>query len=184
MTTDIKTPYAGFAYLDHQVDGIKWMIEREKADAKWCKGGILGDDMGLGKTWQTIGLLVNAPVDCTLIVAPPVLIGQWLSALKQSMLNVSVLIGGKWVGDMKGGVYLCSYGGVKGHNSMLVAKSFDRVILDEGQYIRNGKNTARFKSVMKVGGKRRWILSGTPVQNKVSDFKNLARWLQCDESLL
>jgi SNF2 family DNA or RNA helicase len=184
MTTDIKTPYTGFTYLDHQVDGIKWMIQREVEDAKWCRGGILGDDMGLGKTWQTIGLLVNSPVDFTLIVAPPVLIGQWCSALKQSKLNFSALIGGKWVGDMKAGVYVCSYGGVKSHNPMLAAKSFDRVILDEGQYIRNGKNTARFKSVMKVGGKRRWILSGTPVQNKVSDFKNLARWLQCDESLL
>lgn len=184
MTTDIKTPYVGFAYLDHQIDGVKWMIQREAADAKWCRGGILGDDMGLGKTWQTIGLLINAPVDVTLIVAPPVLIGQWLSALKQSKLNVSALIGGKWVGDMKAGVFLCSYGGVKSHNSMLVAQRFDRVILDEGQYIRNGKNTARFRDVSKVGGVRRWILSGTPVQNKISDFNNLARWLQCDDVLL
>lgn len=184
MTAEIKTPYEGFTYLDHQVDGIKWMIEREAAGAKWCKGGILGDDMGLGKTWQTIGLIVNAPVDYTLIVAPPVLIGQWQTALKQSKLNVTVLSGGKWVGDMKAGVYLCSYGGVKSHNPMLVARNFDRVILDEGQYIRNGKNTARFRDVMKVGGIRRWILSGTPVQNRVSDFKNLARWLQCDDSLL
>jgi SNF2 family DNA or RNA helicase len=144
----------------------------------------LGDDMGLGKTWQTIGLLVNSPVDFTLIVTPPVLIAQWVSALNKSNLNVSALIGGKWVGDMKAGVFLCSYGGVKSHNSMLMAQNFDRVILDEGQYIRNGKNTARFRDVSNVGGVRRWILSGTPVQNKISDFKNLARWLQCDESLL
>ena len=183
MTTDIKTPYTGFTYLDHQVDGVKWMIEREKEGVEWCRGGILGDDMGLGKTWQCIGLLINAPVPLSLIVAPPVLIGQWLAALKQSKLNVSALIGGKWVGNMKDGVFLCSYGGVKGHNSMLAAQNFDRVILDEGQYIRNGKKTMRFNSVMKVGGVRRWILSGTPVQNNISDFENLARWLQCDESL-
>ena len=184
MTAAIIAPYAGFKYLEHQVEGVQWMMEREVEGSPWCRGGILGDDMGLGKTWQTIGLLVNAPVAQTLIVAPPVLIGQWASALAQSNITCCTLRGGKWIGTMTERVFLCSYGGVKSHNPMLAARNFDRVILDEGQYIRNGPKTARYRDVAKVGGVRRWILSGTPVQNKTSDFKNLARWLQCDEAML
>lgn len=184
MTTDIKTPYSTFAFLDHQKDGVRWMIEREAADAELCRGGILGDDMGLGKTWQTIGLLINAPVARTLIVAPPVLIAQWSAALSKSSISSLVLVGGKWRGDLDASVMLCSYGGVKSNNIMLASRKWDRIILDEGQYIRNGPKTARYQSVNNLVADRRWILSGTPVQNKSSDFKHLGMWLQVDRALL
>jgi len=184
MTAQITAPYKGFNYLDHQKDGIQWMIERELESALWCRGGILGDDMGLGKTWQCVGLIVNAPRAHSLIVAPPVLIGQWSAALTQSGISVRKLVGAKWIGTMGATVTLCSYGGVKSRASELTAQKWDRIILDEGQYIRNGPKTKRFQSCAALTADCRWILSGTPVQNKASDFKNLALWLQCDKSLL
>ena len=184
MTSDIKTPFVGFSYLEHQKDGIRWMIEREKEGAELCRGGILADDMGLGKTWQTIGLLVNSPVSFSLIVAPPVLIMQWSAALKKSAISTLILSGGKWIGDMNAPVVICSYGAIKNKNQELAARKWDRIILDEGQYIRNGPKTARYQSLDKLTTDRRWILSGTPVQNKNTDFKNLAMWLQCDKMLL
>jgi SNF2 family DNA or RNA helicase len=184
MSAQIAVPYAGFNYLEHQKDGIQWMVERELEGALWCRGGILGDDMGLGKTWQCVGLLVNAPKARSLIVAPPVLIGQWFVALTQSGIAVRKLVGAKWIGSLDASVTLCSYGGVKSRASELMAQKWDRVILDEGQYIRNGPKTKRFKSCAALTADCRWILSGTPVQNKASDFKNLALWLQCDKSLL
>lgn len=186
MTTNIKTPYDGFKYLDHQIDGIKWMIEREQDGAEWCRGGILGDDMGLGKTWQTIGLLINAPVTQTLIVAPPVLVAQWMDAFKQACIYSCALIGGKWKGPVAADapVFICSYDAVKRYNTLLCARKWDRIILDEGHYIRNGPATARYRSISNLQAPCRWILTGTPIQNKVSDFKNLALWLGCANSLL
>jgi SNF2 family DNA or RNA helicase len=184
MTSEIKTPFNDFQYLDHQKDGVIWMLKRENEDAELCRGGILGDDMGLGKTWQTIGLLINAPMPFTLIVTPPVLIAQWLAALKQSSINTLILRATKCIGDINAPVVICSYGNVKNINILFNNRKWDRIILDEGHYIRNGPKTARFQSISKVVGDRRWILTGTPIQNKSSDFKHLAMWLQCDENLL
>jgi len=183
MTIDIKPPYAGFSYLEHQITGIQWMMMRESSNVL-CKGGILADDMGLGKTWQTIGLLVNAPVALTLIVAPPVLVNQWLTAFKQSGIAYRAYVGGKWVGSDEAQVYICSYGATKSYSNYLCGLAWDRIILDEGQYIRNGPKTARYQALIKIPAVNRWILSGTPVQNKVSDFKNLALWLGVDKSQL
>ena len=53
---------------------------------------------------------------------------------------------------------------------------WDRVILDEGHFIRNC-NTRRALSVNRIQAKRKWVLSGTPVQNGLRDFKSLASWL-------
>lgn len=184
MTIDIKPPYAGFSYLEHQIDGIQWMMMRESADALLCKGGILADDMGLGKTWQLIGLLVNAPVAHTLIVAPPVLVNQWLTALNQASIACKAYVGGKWSGPDEAQVYICSYGATKSYSSYLCGFAWDRIVLDEGQYIRNGPKTARYQALIKIQATNRWILSGTPVQNKVSDFKNLALMIGVEKSVL
>jgi SNF2 family DNA or RNA helicase len=176
----IKAPYDGFTYLDHQVSGVQWMMGREAFDAPHCRGGILGDDMGLGKTWQTIGLLINAPVAQTLIVTPPVLMGQWSAALAKSGIACCV-VGTKGAVLGSSPVVLSTYGRIKTYNAQLAAIDWDRIILDEGQYIRNGPKTQRFQSVSRLSGVRRWVLSGTPVQNKVGDFKNLALWLGCSK---
>lgn len=182
MAALVTPAIADFKYLEHQVEGIQWMMEREMEGALWCRGGILGDDMGLGKTWQTIGLLLNQPVAATLIVAPPVLIAQWSAALTQSGIRVRQLQGRKWTATAAS-VTLCSYGAVKSRGVELQQLRWDRIILDEGQYIRNRK-TARFRSCDALTGERRWILSGTPVQNTAGDFKSLALWLHCDPDVL
>ena len=185
MAALVKPAIQGFNYLEHQVEGIRWMMEREQEGALWCRGGILGDDMGLGKTWQTIGLLLNQPVASTLIAAPPVLIGQWSAALTQSGIRVRQLAGRKWVvtGAAAAAVTLCSYGALKSRSVELQGQRWDRVILDEGHYIRNRK-TNRFKVCDALTADRRWILSGTPVQNRKADFKSLALWLHCDHAAL
>ncbi|KAG8800840.1 hypothetical protein FRC17_006799, partial [Serendipita sp. 399] len=58
------------------------MLQREKEDAKWARGGILADAMGLGKTVQSIGIFCANPSKHpdrtgTLIVAPLALLEQW-----------------------------------------------------------------------------------------------------------
>ena len=45
---------ADFHFLQHQEDGIRWMIQRDSDPV--IPGGILADDMGLGKTCQSIGI--------------------------------------------------------------------------------------------------------------------------------
>jgi len=173
-------PYKGFAFLPHQEEGVEWMLKRENDGDGICRGGILADDMGLGKTWQTIGLLLNAPVPKTLLVAPPVLIGQWIDALKASSIGCSELVSRKWKGSHHSSVFIITYDKVVRNLDLLHDVTWDRIVLDEGHFIRNSR-TQRALSINTLNGVRKWVLSGTPVQNGISDFKSLAKWLGYDE---
>jgi len=172
----IIKPFSEFNYLPHQEVGVEWMVKRENEGDGVCRGGILADDMGLGKTWQTIGLFVNAPVARTLLVAPPVLIGQWQDALRASSIACSELVARKWKGPVDSNVFLITYDKIGRNLPFLQLFAWDRIVLDEGHFIRNW-NTKRSLSVNLLSGERKWVLSGTPVQNGISDFKSLAGWL-------
>ena len=171
-------------YLQHQEVGIRWMLAREDVGAPVCRGGILGDDMGLGKTFQTIGLLKNGTPLRTLIVCPPALIAGWKEELKACGYLVQTLMGSHvWshptVSAVETTVWLTSYPKVSQYVEKLGA--FERIVLDEGHVIRNGKNTARWQDCMALAKNAisRWILSATPVQNSLSDWRNLCQWLRC-----
>ena len=176
MTT-LSTPYAGFTYLPHQIEGVKWMMDREAPEAPLCRGGILADDMGLGKTWQSIGLFINEPVALTLLVCPPVLVRQWQEALTASGLSWASLGPKGWTGSDEPAVFLSTYDRIISCGRYVRPLLWDRIVLDEGQIIRNGPKTARYRALAALASERRWVLSGTPIQNKKADFKHLATWL-------
>lgn len=90
--------------LPHQVEGVKWMRNRELGPlkrGKVPKGGILADDMGLGKTLQSISLILSNKMpkpdekgwkkhfehvkQATLVVAPLALIRQWEAEMKDKI---------------------------------------------------------------------------------------------------
>ena len=194
MISDLVLPRAGISYLPHQEEGVRWMLSRESEDASMCRGGILADDMGLGKTFQTIGLLRNSPFRDmrTLIICPPALMASWEEELRACDIPVTTLRPGtaQWIGFdaralhpiLPGGVGLTTYPKVSDYCDALRGHAFDRVILDEGHAIRNGSKTARFCSCMTVASASacRWILSATPVQNGLRDWRNLLGWLHAN----
>jgi len=186
----------GIAYLPHQEIGIRWMLEREDADAAVCRGGILADDMGLGKTFQTIGLLKNSPFAGfkTLIICPPALMAGWTEELRACGYTVSVLFrAASWTreplaqmgaeaeaeAEAEAIVWLTSYPKAHLYRQTIAAAGFQRVVLDEGHVIRNGKATSRWLACMAIASRSlcRWILSATPVQNSGVDWYNLCWWL-------
>lgn len=185
--TDIKKsllpPRVGIDYLRHQETGIRWMLDREAEDAVVCRGGILADDMGLGKTFQTIGLLKNSLDLRTLIVCPPALIAGWTEELRACGYFVSTLLtSGTWTrpgSAERAVVALTTYPKVVMYCRAIAEAAFDRVVLDEGHAIRNGKATSRWASCMAIAAAAttRWILSATPVQNGKEDWRNLCAWL-------
>lgn len=191
-------PRAGIHYKQHQVEGIRWMLERERDDALWCRGGVLADDMGLGKTFQTIGLMLNGDAGLrTLIVCPPALVAGWTAELRACGFFVATLFDGAahwipvpvgWTGPV---VWLTTYPKVCLYHLTLMRSggaAFDRVILDEGHVIRNGIDTARGMACFKMSipASRRWILSATPVQNGIRDWNNICSWLRlrCKRALM
>jgi SNF2 family DNA or RNA helicase len=171
-------PREDISYLPHQLDGIRWMLHRE-SDGNG--GGILADDMGLGKTFQIIGLLKNSPFLRTLIVCPPVLLDAWADELRACSFSVSTLLPGSpvWSSSTLPSVWLTTYPKLSLYFRSISALSFERVVLDEGHCIRNAK-TSRFSScfLASAAASCRWIVSATPVQNKLQDWQNLCIWLR------
>ena len=169
-----------------------WMTEREAEGAVHVRGGVLADEMGLGKTWMTMGLLLNSVVPTTLLIVPPVLQPQWAEALAQSgvphrILGPPVAKGGLGVfreiaGTRDFSVTLATYCRASRYVDML--GSYDRIVCDEGHILRNGPATTTFRELDRIPAPRRWILSGTPVQNRAHDFRNLLRFLHMDKEEL
>lgn len=178
---------AGFKLHPHQIDGVKWMIEKEKSKI----GGILADDMGLGKTIQMISLILARPKKVTMIVVPANLIKQWSSAIKSLSPDLPLIIHWcdsrinsatiKRLNETDQSIVLTSYGLI--HTKQIQELSVNRIICDEGHLFRNNK-TKVFKFLNKIPARIKWILTGTPIQNKVKDLYTLFSFIgiMCNKS--
>jgi SNF2 family DNA or RNA helicase len=202
MSATLIAPRMGIHYLEHQVEGIRWMMGREKTDATWCRGGVLADDMGLGKTFQMIGLIKNGADLRTLIVCPPALYSPWRQELRDCGFNVHGTASDVASGGDGTPVWLTTYPKlVSRYSEFADAAPFGRVILDEGHMIRNGSSNrkkadggtnnpdedtkgrkSRYDACFDIaeGSACRWIVSATPIQNGKDDWKNLCKWLRVD----
>ena len=192
FTMSLLVPFQGFSYLPHQELALSWMQRREAVDAEYVRGGILADEMGLGKTWMTIGLMLNSAVPETLLLVPPALQPQWSAALKKSGIGHRILgppskpFAGSWT-DVAGlssfRITLATYDRAFRKITFLTdGVTYGRMVCDEGHVLRNGPGVKRFRELMSIGVERKWILSGTPVQNRANDFHNLLTFLGMEPS--
>ena len=180
----------------HQEDGVSWLMKRELLG----KGGLLCDDMGLGKTMQMCALIVGIPKKLTLIVVPPVIINQWREALERvtrvSDVPFRILVfTTKDRSEIYKQIIASTSAGEEDNTHFVVVSSYNmliprdskyarpedckprlgfvwnRVILDEVHYIRNKKSKS-FGTInnIRCSGSR-WGLTGTPVNNRVSDIQ-------------
>jgi SNF2 family DNA or RNA helicase len=171
--------YAHFDFKQYQYDGVKWCIANElrpKPPAN-IRGGFIADEMGLGKTLTMIGTMFAHFVPRTLIVVPSVLIQQWFNEIYRATGHRALLFYGnnkKYITqEMLNNrpIIITTYGSVLPHDCLLKKIVWSRIIFDEAHHLRN-KNS-RFKACLELKSRIRWLVSGTPVQNKKRDFYNL-----------
>jgi SNF2 family DNA or RNA helicase len=185
---------ANFSMKKYQYDGIEWCLRNELSENP-VKGGIVADEMGLGKTLTMIGLMYVNLKRRTLLVVPPVLLEQWVNEIyKCSGHQVLVYHGNKkkTISEeqlRQAPIVLTTYNMLldtenKKHKeakeNLLRKIVWDRIIFDEAHHLRN-KKTERFQSCKSVKGHIRWLISGTPVQNKRKDFYNLCEMIGIDK---
>lgn len=139
-------------------------------------GACLADDMGLGKTLQTIMLLqtLKDKVKKILIICPVSILYNWKNELEKfSDLTWSIYYGDEREFKSDAKVILTSYGLMKKESfSTFAEENFDILIFDEVQHLKNirslGANAAR-----QLKAKFRICLTGTPVENDLSEFYNI-----------
>jgi len=175
--------YLDKAKLDkkkYQEEGVEWILRNELSTGK-VRGGFIADEMGLGKTIMMIGTMLCNFVPRTLIVLPPILIDQWYIQIYKTTGHKALIYHGaskKTIGIEElnqAKIVLTTYGAItlqKKEKCLLHEVEWGRIIFDEAHHLRNCKTT-RFKGAKMLRGGIRWLVSGTPVQNKKADFYSL-----------
>ena len=122
----------------------------------------------------------------TLLVCPTSLISHWLEQFEAHLhegvsVRLKVHHGSSKVerGEEleEYDVVITSYGtlaaetGARGHSPLLAAKWL-RVVLDEGHMIKNHRSKTS-KAAMQLQTHRRWIVTGTPIQNNLLEVTKL-----------
>lgn len=173
----------------YQCDGLKWCLINELRNDPIhnIRGGFIADEMGLGKTILMIGLMYANFVPRTLIVLPPVLIDQWTTQIYKTTGHKPLVYYGankKLITREQfdtACIVITSYNtlALPYHTRDNVERirwvnntQWNRVIFDEAHHIRN-LNTKNGQSAYDLKSNIRWLVSGTPIQNKIEDFYSL-----------
>ena len=176
----------------YQQTGVSWL----RFVTGLGLGACLADDMGLGKTVQVIGLLLHRKSNRTddeptrakpsLLVVPASLLANWKAELERFAPTISFLIAhpsGNTTGnrqvekqDAQGLDLLITTYGMLSRSEWLREYDWDLVILDEAQAIKNS-GTRQSRTVKELKSAARVVMTGTPVENRLSDLWSLFDFL-------
>ncbi|HMR17765.1 MAG TPA: DEAD/DEAH box helicase [Sphingobacterium sp.] len=146
-------------------------------------GGVLADDMGLGKTVQTLALLQKQKetlqgtdhARTSLLILPTSLVYNWLKEAEKFTPKLHILIhsGYNRVKDSYAFTHfdlvITTYGILRSDTELFSKFFFNYIILDESQQIKNPASKS-FKAIKQLKSRHKLALSGTPVENSVSDI--------------
>lgn len=147
--------------------------------------GILADEMGLGKTHQAmvvvLSALQNEPDMPNLVVCPTSVLDHWKSKFQTYAPEVkTALFYGKERNTLFSGnlpsVVLTTYSILSRDAEVLNKIQWNYVVLDEAQKIKN-HNTQMCKATKFLNSKRRLALTGTPIENRLSELWSIFDFL-------
>ena len=172
----------------YQARGAAWM----KFLTDHGFGALLADDMGLGKTIQTIAwiLLSRSPSTSNalrpfLIVAPLTLLSNWRHEFAKFAPGLKVYVHQGENRQLSRGfklmtkdcdVVITSYSLLVRDYSILRETDWEGLVLDEAQAIKN-PDTQVARATRSLGARKRVALTGTPIENSVSDVWSLEEYL-------
>jgi SNF2 family DNA or RNA helicase len=166
----------------YQIFGSKFALAQNRV--------ILGDEMGLGKTMQALGMLSQRAAlgaNKFLIVCPASVLVNWQREIESRSNLTFVKVHGedqkislmKWI--QRGGIALTTFDTLKAFDlsdEEIELLAVDTVIVDEAHYVKN-LETGRTKTISRwlTRAPRVLFMTGTPLENRVSEFVNLASLL-------
>ncbi len=161
----------------YQERGYQWLYNNSKVGF----GSIIADDMGLGKTLQVISLLLQFKNEGrlnkkkALVVVPTTLITNWQKEIERfaPQLLPHIYHGAKRefkTDDCD--LVITSYGMLRSDASKFQKIKWEVLAIDEAQNIKN-PGTEQTKAVKKLKADVKIAMSGTPVENRLSEYWSL-----------
>jgi superfamily II DNA or RNA helicase len=169
----------------YQESGLAWLGFLHELGS----GGVLADDMGLGKTLETIALLLHLKHErkkqeeagedvkrrVALIVCPTSVVPNWLNEIDKFAPTLKAMA---WHGADRHekveeledhDIVITSYALLRRDEEQLSKLKLSYAILDEAQQIKNPMS-ATARSAKKLDSHRRLALTGTPIENRLSEI--------------
>lgn len=177
--TPLDTSLLKSTLRGYQLFGAQYAIHQQRS--------MLGDEMGLGKTVQALAAIAHLATKGQtrfMVVCPASVQANWVNEIaKHTQLSAHVLHGAerdraaqRWV--CNGGVAVTTYDTLKRltqHMTTEVAMA----VVDEAHYVKNPETKRAAALVEALGHAQRVLfLTGTPMENKVEEFRNLVGYLQ------
>ncbi|KAI9339899.1 P-loop containing nucleoside triphosphate hydrolase protein [Obelidium mucronatum] len=182
----------GCVMRDYQIVGMEWLI------SLWEQGlnGILADEMGLGKTLQTISFLAHL-VEMNvwgpfLIVAPLSTLANWVSEIHRFTPSLKVVLYHGLATDRAHirktqmsimnksfPIVVTSFEIAMNDRRYLQKIKWKYIIVDEGHRLKN-MNCRLIRELKTYPSANRLILSGTPLQNNLTELWSLLNFLMPD----
>ena len=178
---------------EYQHYGLDWLAGLY-ADGT---NGILADEMGLGKTIQTISLLAHLAVEHEawgphLIVVPTSVMLNWEMEFKKFLPSFKVLtyygtqeerkVKRKgWLDDEKWNICITSYQLILQDEKIFKRRGWHYLVLDEAHNIKNFRSQ-RWQTLLTLRTEARLLLTGTPLQNNLTELWSLMFFLMPSDS--
>jgi hypothetical protein len=168
----------------YQAFGAKYALVQQRT--------ILGDEMGLGKTVEALAVVAHLRAEgkaTALVVCPASVVANWRSEVhRHTKLSAHVMHGSDrdqshraWL--KQGGVAITTFDGLRRFKSGGKA-SPAILVVDEAHYVKNPQ-TLRSQAVARWAAvsERVLFLTGTPMENRVEEFRSLINHLQPDVAM-
>lgn len=173
-------------YFEEQIDGLMDdIIMRPALISKLLNRELdpeiltIADDMGLGKTLQVISMILKLKEEGAidqkhraLAVVPTGLLTNWKAEIEKFAPSISTHIFHGSARDIKqfdADLMLTTYGVLRSDHQLLRKQKWQIMVIDEAQNIKN-QDTAQSKAIKSIPANIRIAMSGTPVENRLSEF--------------
>lgn len=168
----------------YQKDGIDWFHFLRK----YRFAGILADDMGLGKTLQALVLIEKEKVKDkpSIVICPKTLLYNWQNEVEKFVPDIKAVVIDGFPNERKKiiekakkyDLLITGYATIQKDNEIYekLKIRFNYCILDEAQFIKNYA-TKNAKIVKKINADYRLALTGTPLENSVSEIWSIFDFL-------